>query len=150
MVESAHQEEQSTEGQQGSPTKFIVGGLVIVAVVAYLIFSSIGGSTAYYQTVAELKAMGTDAIGERVRVVGLVDGDTIDWDDRNLDLAFEIVDDSGRLPVTYHGVRPDMFQDEAEAVVEGALNEDGVFEANNLLLKCPSKYEESATVQAGS
>jgi cytochrome c-type biogenesis protein CcmE len=150
MVEEAARQEEPNEGRPGSPTKFIIGGLIIVAVVVYLIFSSIGGSTAYYLTVAELRSQGDDAIGERVRVTGLVDGDTIDWDDRNLDLAFDIVDDSGRLSVTYHGVRPDMFQGEAEAVVEGALSTSGVFEANNLLLKCPSKYEESGTAQAES
>jgi len=130
------------------PTKFIVGGFIIVAVVVYLIVSSLGGSTAYYLTVAELRAKGPAAVGQKVRVSGVVDGATIQYDQQNLILRFDIVDNSGRLPVVYHGPRPDMFQDQAEAVVEGKLNADGVFEASNLLLKCPSKYEAAATATA--
>lgn len=130
------------------PTKFIVGGIVIVAVIAYLIVSSIGGSTAYYLTVAELQGKGPAAVGQKVRVSGIVDGSTIQYDAQNLILQFDIVDNSGRLPVIYHGPRPDMFQDQAEAVVEGKLNTNGVFEASNLLLKCPSKYEAAATATA--
>jgi len=146
--------EQIQEGKSpaGRPdqSKFIIGGVIIVAVVVYLIFSSIGGSTAYYLTVGELKAQGADALGKTVRVTGIVDGDTIEWDERNLDLRFDIVDESGRLAVAYHGIRPDMFQADAEAVVEGTLTAGGLFEASNLLLKCPSKYEESATAQVSS
>lgn len=130
------------------PTKFIVGGIVIVAVIAYLIVSSIGGSTAYYLTVAELQGKGPAAVGQKVRVSGIVDGPTIQYDAQNLILQFDIVDNSGRLPVIYHGPQPDMFQDQAEAVVEGELNANGVFEASNLLLKCPSKYEAAATATA--
>jgi cytochrome c-type biogenesis protein CcmE len=147
MTETTHGQE-SPAGRHGGQTKFIIGGLVIVAVVAYLIFSSIGGSAAFYLTVAELQEKGDDAVGARARVAGIVDGDSIEWNEQSLDLAFEIVDESGRMPVTYQGIRPDMFQGEAEAVVEGSLNENGVFEASSLLLKCPSKYEAEATEQA--
>jgi cytochrome c-type biogenesis protein CcmE len=45
------------------------------------------------------------------------------------------------LNVVYQGVTPDMFQDGGEVVVEGALDEQGVFHANTLLTSCPSKYE---------
>ncbi len=133
----------------GQQTKFIIGGIVVVAVVAYLIFTSISGSTAYYLTIGELKAKGADVYGKSVRVAGMVDGDTIDYNVQDLTLKFEISDESGTLPVVYHGPRPDMLRDEAEAVIEGKYTENGVFQANNLLLKCPSKYEEAATEQAG-
>jgi cytochrome c-type biogenesis protein CcmE len=59
-----------------------------------------------------------------------------------------IADASGSLAVIYNGPRPDMLQDDAEAVVEGRYIEGGSFEADNLLLKCPSKYEEAATATA--
>lgn len=133
---------------RGPQRKFLIGGLVIVAVVVYLIVSSIGGSTAYYLTVEELQAQAAK-LGERnVRVSGVVDGESIQYDARNLLLTFDLVDASGRLPVVYKGVRPDMFQGGVEAVVEGRYRPDGTFEAINLLLKCPSKYEEAATAEA--
>ena len=65
-----------------------------------------------------------------------------------LDSMLKVTDESGHLPVIYKGLRPDMFQDGAQAVVEGRYTEMGTFEAHNLVLKCPSKYEEAATATA--
>ena len=136
--------------RRSNQTKFIIGGLIIVVAVAVLIFTSMSGSATYYLTVGELKAQGADAFGKKVRVAGLVVGESIQWDERKLDLRFDIQDQSGQLRVHYQGLRPDMLQDDAEAVVEGSLSREGIFEATNLLLKCPSKYEEAATKQATS
>ena len=127
-------------------SKFIFGGAIIVLAVGYLIVSSIGGSTAYYLTVEEVKAQGPSE--RTVRVAGDVIGETIEWNAKELMLRFKITDASGSLAVIYNGPRPDMLKDDAEAVVEGRYIEGGSFEANNLLLKCPSKYEGAATVTA--
>ncbi|MDY7041387.1 MAG: cytochrome c maturation protein CcmE, partial [Chloroflexota bacterium] len=121
----------------------IIGGVIITLAIGWLIVSSVGGASSYYLTVAELRAEGPS---ERIRrVSGIIVGESIDWNPGELELKFEIADDSGRLPVIYHGAKPDMFRDGAEAVVEGKYAEDGVFRASELLLQCPSKYEEAAT-----
>lgn len=127
-------------------SKFIVGGAIIVLAAGYLIVSSIGGSTAYYLTVGEVKAQGPSE--RTVRVAGTVVGEAIEWNAQELMLRFKIADGSGSLAVIYKGPRPDMLRDGAEAVVEGRYTERGSFEANNLFLKCPSKYEEAATATA--
>jgi cytochrome c-type biogenesis protein CcmE len=127
-------------------SKFIFGGAIIVLAVGYLIVSSIGGSTAYYLTVGEVKAEG--ASERTVRVAGNVMGETIKWSAQELMLRFDIADASGSLAVIYHGPRPDMLRDGAEAIVEGKYIEGGSFEADSLFLKCPSKYEEAATATA--
>jgi cytochrome c-type biogenesis protein CcmE len=127
-------------------SKFLIGGAIIVSAVGYLIISSIGGSTAYYLTVQEVKSQGPSE--RTVRVAGNVLGETINWNAQDLVLRFDIADASGSLAVIYHGPRPDMLREGAEAVVEGKYVEGGSFEANNLLLKCPSKYEEAATATA--
>lgn len=77
----------------------------------------------------------------KVRVSGTVVGESIRWQPERLELSFEIADGEDRLPVHYHGPRPDMFRAGAEAVVEGRYLPDGHFEADQLLLKCPSKYQ---------
>ena len=131
---------------RGRSYKFVIGGLVIVLAVGWLIFSSVGGSSSYYMTVAELRAEGAS---ERVwRVSGTIVGDSIDWNPRDLELNFEIEDASGQLPVIYRGPMPDMFRDGAEAVVEGKYGADEIFRASSLFLKCPSKYEAAATATA--
>ena len=129
-------------------TRFIVGGLIIVLVIGYLIVTSIQGATAPYLTVSELRSRGSSIYERNVRVTGVIQGESIDWNAQDLILKFEIADEGGRLPVVYNGLRPDMFQDGAQAVVEGRYSEGGVFEAHNLVLKCPSKYEEAATETA--
>ena len=47
-----------------------------------------------------------------------------------------------RLDVVYYGVLPTLLQNEAQAIITGELGEDGVFVADELLLKCPTKYDE--------
>ena len=131
--------------RSGKQMKFFAGGAVVVAVIAYLVISSIQGATAEYLTVGQVKAQEGDRI---VRVNGAVVGDTIEWDAHNLTLRFELSDDTGHLPVFYQGLRPDMFRDGATAIVEGKMRSDGVFQASQILLKCPSKYEEEATDEA--
>jgi cytochrome c-type biogenesis protein CcmE len=121
-------------------TKFIIGGAIVVVVVAWLIYSSIGSSTAYYMTTQEL--LTGEPPDRIVRVAGLVAGQTISWDSRQMVLQFEIADEGGSLPVLYHGPQPDMLRDGAEAVVEGRYMDSGVFEASSIILKCPSKYVE--------
>jgi cytochrome c-type biogenesis protein CcmE len=121
--------------------KWIIGGIVIALTVGYLIFSAASGSAAYYVTIGELQQQ--EASRRNVRVSGNIVGESITWEPRDLHLAFDIIDDSGRLPVVYHGARPDMFRDGAEVVVEGRLTPEGTFEARTMLLKCPSKYEEA-------
>lgn len=129
-------------------TKFLVGGLVVALVIGYLVVSSLSGAAQYYLTVAEVQAQGS--LNRIVRVNGIVDGASIQYDPQTLTLRFDLVDKSGRLPVIHHDVMPDMLRDGADAVVEGKYREDGVFEVNvnGLLLKCPSKYEEAATATA--
>jgi cytochrome c-type biogenesis protein CcmE len=123
--------------------KFIIGGLLVIALVIVLIVQATVSTGAYYLTVTELDAKGTAMVGERIRVSGAVVADSEVWEPREMTLRFAIMDESGRqLPIVFFGPRPDNFQRAAEAIVEGELLADGSFQANTLLLKCPSRYEE--------
>ena len=141
MGNSASSSKLATGGlMTGGRLKFFVGGAIIFVVLAWLIVTNIGGASAQYLSVEELLAQGPS--DQMVRVSGLVLGDTIDWDPQRLVLLFEMADESGSIPVMYEGARPDMFRDGAQVVVEGKHSSNDVFEANALLLKCPSKYVE--------
>jgi cytochrome c-type biogenesis protein CcmE len=123
--------------------KFIIGGLLVIGLVIVLIVQATMSTGAYYLTVSELNAKGTEMVGERVRVSGTVVADSEVWQAKEMTLAFAITDESGKqLPIVFYGPRPDNFQRAAEAIVEGELLADGSFQANTLLLKCPSRYEE--------
>ncbi|MES0343240.1 MAG: cytochrome c maturation protein CcmE [Anaerolineales bacterium] len=153
--------------------KFLFGGLLIVAAIVYLIASSTQAAAQYYLTIDELFAKG-DAVGDRdIKISGVVDGDTIQYDVKNLTLRFTIANvpadleeiekagglaealhvalenpNSSRLEVEYIGVMPDLLRDEAQAIVTGRMGEDGIFHADELLLKCPTRYEGDVPLQA--
>jgi cytochrome c-type biogenesis protein CcmE len=153
--------------------KFIIGGLLIIAAVAYLIISSTRASAQYFLTVEELNQKGAEAQGRELRISGAVIGDTIEYDPESLTLKFTVahipgdnneieaqgglgevlhqaVVDTGRpkLEVVYQDVKPDLLRNEAQAIMTGRLGEDGIFYAEELLLKCPTKYEEAVPEQA--
>jgi cytochrome c-type biogenesis protein CcmE len=155
--------------------KFFIGGALILAAVVYLIVSSTQASAEYFMTVDELNAKGSSAINQSVRLSGAVLGDTIQYDAETLTLTFDVAHVSGdnaeieaqgglavvlyeavndptrsRITVRYEGVMPDLLRNEAQAIMTGKLGEDGVFVAEELLLKCPTKYEEAVPEQAAS
>lgn len=155
--------------------KFIIGGVLILAAVVYLIASSTHASAEYFMTVDELNAEGAAAISRSVRLSGAVLGDTIQYDPSTLTLKFEVAHVPGdnaeierqgglaavlhaavtdpsrsRIQVQYEGVMPDLLRNEAQAIMTGKLGEDGVFYAEELLLKCPTKYEEAVPEQSAS
>ncbi len=132
--------------QSGKRTKYLVGGLLLMLFVGFLGFQVVQATTttgAYYMTVAELQERAPQLYGERVRVSGNVVDGSEDWNAREITLRFAIADESaGELPIVFYGPRPDNFQRAASAIVEGELLPDGTFQAETLLLKCPSRYEE--------
>ena len=52
------------------------------------------------------------------------------------------------MPVVYIGPKPDLLRHEAQAIMTGEMGEDGIFYADELLLKCPTKYEEAVPEQS--
>ncbi len=123
-------------------TKFIVGGVLITLAIAYLIYAGLASNAAYFYTVDELYAKGEAMENRTVRVAGQVDAATIDFNNRDLLLAFDVTSESGqRMAVIFNGPKPDQMREGAEAIIEGKY--DGqTFTAQSLLLKCPSRYEE--------
>ena len=156
-------------------TKFIIGGMLILAAVIYLIASSTQASAEYFMTVDEVKAEGASAVGKSLRLSGAVLGETIQYDADTLTLSFEVAQVSGdnaeieaqgglaevlyqavhdpsrqRVKIVYIGPKPDLLRGEAQAIMTGKLGADGIFYADELLLKCPTKYEQAVPEQVSS
>ena len=120
--------------------KFILPLLVIVSLISWLVFAGVKDSMVYYVTVDELLRDVPDIYGQKVRVSGTVVHGSI-RNELSDSLRFTIEAGEGTLDVEYDGIVPDIFTDGVEAVVEGKLSGDNVFEADLLLAKCPTKYE---------
>lgn len=124
--------------------KYILGGVVLLGVIAFVMFSSFQSNTVYYYTLPELYTQQTQLTGQTVRVNGPLDKTSIQNDQKNLILKFNLVQDGHVLPVVYRGVAPDTMGSGESVVAEGKLDHNGVFQADNILVKCPSKYETSS------
>ena len=58
---------------------------------------------------------------------------------------FSLVDKSSVLQATYDGILPELFFNEhSDIVLEGSLNQDGVFNSDTIIVKCPTKYQAQA------
>ncbi len=154
--------------------KFVIGGILILGAVVFLIWSATASTSEYFLTIDELHAKGSSIVNKNLRVSGAVIGDTIQYDPETLTLTFEVAHVSGdnaqletegglavalhdavmdpsreRMTVVYVGPMPDLLRNEAQAIVTGRVDAEGVFHADELLLKCPTKYEEAVPEQAG-
>jgi cytochrome c-type biogenesis protein CcmE len=154
--------------------KFLVVGVLMLAAVGYLLYSSSLIGARYYVTVEDL-VNDSEMLNKTVRVSGAVDGDPV-YDPATQELRFVIANipndndsirEQGGLALVLHNAVsdpsttrlkviahdkeiPDLLQHEAQAIMSGKLKEvDGelVFFADQITLKCPTKYEEDVPEQ---
>ena len=160
-------------GKKGGRAKFLVGGLLIVAAIVYLIATGTQSAAQYFLTVQELNERGSAMVGEDVRVSGAVLGESIQYDAQKLELRFTVANvpadqeeidaqgglaavlyaavndpNAARMEVIYSGVKPDLMKGEAQAIMDGRIDENGLFHADTLLMKCPTRYEDAVPSQA--
>lgn len=144
-------------------TKFYVAIAVIIGVMGALIYFTTTSSAVYYMKPSELisKVESDKAIHEdRVRIGGLVVDEELKGDNVGRNWVFHLTDERGdtknklvmvgldktkkseTVKVKYDGIAPDTFKAGGMAIVEGKYNKDGEFIADQLIAKCPSKYED--------
>jgi len=144
--------------------KFTIGGLLILGAVVYLMFSSTISGARFFITVEEILTDPTYA-NQTVRITGAVIGETIEYDSQEGIITFTVAhipsefDDladalheavNNTTPETQlrifveDSAMPDLLQHEAQAIMTGELRDDGIFYASELLLKCPSRFNEMA------
>lgn len=124
-------------------------GLVVIAVAVAIIISTSSNASSYadFDEAYSLAASGSDesihVVGElkknsRGEVVGLKSSDDM------LSVQFILVDENNKEQTVYlnQPMPTDLLKSD-KVVVIGGYQEDK-FVANKVLLKCPSKYEETA------
>ena len=124
-------------------------------------------------TIEEVREQEAEIVGKSLRISGAVLGDSINYDPDTLTITFTVahvtgdndeIESSGglakvlhdavreegtpRLDIVYNGPMPDLLQNEAQAIMTGHIKADGIFYADELLLKCPTKYEEAVPEQS--
>ncbi len=121
--------------------KFLIGGLIIFAVLAAVAFQGMQEMTVFFHTPAEILKTPDDFQNKTIRIGALVQPGSVRWDSSTLELSFNVTEDSKQfIPVAYQGVKPDMFREGQGVVVEGKM-QGNVFRAHQLLVKHSEEYK---------
>ena len=126
--------------------KFGLLSAAILGVLAWLAVGGIKETQTYFKTIPELRAMGDQSQVKRLRVGGFVEPGSVTRSGRNVHFVMVEGEDAtgtDHLKVVYSGIDPlpDTFKDHAQALAEGKLDANGVFQATKIQAKCASKYE---------
>ena len=146
-IRSTELQETGTSVLRSNRVRFVIVAVVVVLALAVMIWAAFGENTRYFLTVSEFNSRAEVRDGQMVRVSGkLVEG-TFERGNKSTISNFLLTDKDGAhadlelLLARYEGVLPDLFfNPHSEIILEGSYGEDGVFHADEILVKCPSKY----------
>jgi len=115
---------------------------VLLGAFAWLIWGNLDKNVVFFLTPQELLAKGTEAINVPLRLGGQVKPGSVKWDEKTLDLQFDIVDLDGKstVHVKSKGSPPQMFRDGMGVVCEGRFGPDSVFSSTMLIVKHSNEY----------
>ncbi len=135
------------EASRSRAVLWVAAGLALVVVLGVLAVRVIGGSVLYYKTASELLAQHP---ADRVRLSGtLVRNSEITHPDGSI--TFDVTDGKATVHVRYTGGATTALQSAArpgaQMVAEGTIDAGDVFQSDNLLAKCPSKFQSAPPSQ---
>ena len=128
-------------------TRFFILGVVVALAVGYMAYAAFPANARYFLTVSEFVSSEEYQDGRVLRVSGkLVESSFLRQEGSTVS-QFQLADKDGpsdaRLAASYVGVMPDLFfNPHSEIILEGRYGQDHVFEADSILVKCPSKYRD--------
>ncbi|MBI1909161.1 MAG: cytochrome c maturation protein CcmE [Deltaproteobacteria bacterium] len=117
----------------------IGGGILIAGALGYALWGGLEENLVYFVTPTELLEKGDGAVGNPIRVGGVVDGGSVRVE--GTQIHFILTDEKpSRIPVFTNTTPPQMFQEGIGVVVEGALQKDHRFYAERLMVKHGNEY----------
>lgn len=128
---------------------FIIGITIIVLTFGFLVIRGLDKSMMTYVEVSQIKSEPQMAQKGVMQITGIVQPGTVQTSGGGKHLSFLLQDmkePSLSIPVDYTGIIPDNFKPGLQVIVQGKLSQqDQTIQAEQILVKCPSKYE--ATVE---
>ncbi len=123
--------------------KFMIAGAVLLSAFLFLFLTSFKSENlAYFLTVDEIAAKEGELNGRGIRVEGKIVPDSLKRDPEAMKIAFRMQGEKSTLPVRFVGVPPDLLENGFPVIAEGKINDRGVLVAKNLMVACPSKFQE--------
>ncbi|MEX2657131.1 MAG: cytochrome c maturation protein CcmE [Balneolales bacterium] len=118
---------------------FGIAGIIVFTVLVMINFSRSINSYVDFEQAGELN-------GDRIHVVGTWDStQPASFSNETMTFTFYMTDESGNTRrVTYPRPKPNNFEQADQIVVIGEMRGD-TFVSRDMLVKCPSKYNDAAT-----
>ncbi len=123
------------------PTKYGVIAVFLVA-SAFLAYNGLSTFVNPYISVTQILSTPDKYVGRAIQVIGVADFDSVAQEEGGI-VKFDIEDEGQRLSVVFQGSLPQNFDQSTQVVVIGSLTGDGYMESDQLLVKCPTKYEST-------
>ncbi len=124
---------------------YSLAGVTLLGVAGIFIYQALANSLVYFIVPSEYAAAPAK-YGGRIRLGGLVEAKSIKYDDKALNLAFNVTDGIQTYPVKYSGAPPELFKADTGVVVVGQFDK-GTFVSNEVLIKHSAEYRPEAGKQ---
>lgn len=115
----------------------ILGALAVIGVAVALVLTAFKQNLVFFFTPSQIVAKEAP-VGRTFRLGGMVEAGSVKRDGVNV--SFRVTDTAQVVPVTYNGILPDLFREGKGVVAQGALGDDGVFRAKEVLAKHDENY----------
>lgn len=93
-------------------------------------------------------AAGAVEPGRKFRVGGMVVDGSVNRSEADLAVRFDVTDHADTVTITYKGILPDLFREGQGIVAMGALDDEGVFVASEVLAKHDENYMPPEVAEA--
>ncbi len=128
----------------------IAAGLVLLVIATVLITKSFKSNLVFFFTPTQVEKGEAPKSGS-FRIGGLVENGSLKRLPDGLHVQFKVTDTLKSMQVQYKGILPDLFKEGKGVVAEGKLNQNGLFEADQVLAKHDENYmppEAAAAIKA--
>jgi cytochrome c-type biogenesis protein CcmE len=125
----------------------IGGGLLVLGAAVALVLTALEENITFFRSPSEVAANDVPA-GRAFRLGGVVEDESFKREADGLTVAFTVTDFANSVPVTYKGILPDLFREGQSVVVQGRLQPDGSFAADEGLAKHDESYMPPEVAEA--
>ncbi len=119
---------------------FILTGLATLGIAAALVLTAFEDSIVYFHSPTDIATKTDLRKDRRLRLGGLVKQGSWQKASDGLTHKFFVTDTAHDIRVAYKGIMPDLFREGQGVVMEGRLQPDGSFRADEVLAKHDENY----------
>lgn len=120
------------------PGRLLIAAVLVAGSLGWVAYKGLQGNLVYFRTPTEILQQGPSAVGERVRLGGLVMPGSVRRNGQTV--RFVVTDDTTRMTVIDTKGVPALFRDGKGVVLEGYYGTDGAFHADTVLVKHNDRY----------